>query len=89
MPRKRTRSKRHNLEAQRFTWESVFDCGRDFFGELPELGVATDKYGRPDPDEAREAWQRLGPDYLASHPREKSPGIQIWALEQFGEPDAR
>ena len=88
MPRSRRRSKRHTWEAQREAWEAIFDCGRDFFGELPAIGVPTDPYGKPDMEAARDAWLRFGPGYLATHPHQIYDGQLIWALSQFGEPNA-
>lgn len=84
MPRKRRASKHRDLRAEYETWQSIFDCGFDFFGELPALGVPTDAYGRPERDHAKVAWRRHGGAFLESH----RPEGTIWALEQFGEPHA-
>ena len=86
MPRKRTRAKRHSVEAQRSAWEAVFDTGYDFFDDLPALGVWTDNYSRPDPEDAREAWERFGAGYLQSHSGKDARGGPIWAINLFGRP---
>ncbi len=75
MPKKRTTS-----EAEAEAWEMMFECGTDYFSDLPftnndEARVA-----------ARGAWRRLGAIFLAQRPaNEKVP----WALEEFGEPSKR
>jgi hypothetical protein len=86
MPRKRTRYKRHNVRAEYEAWRSVFDCGIDFFEDLGDVGVPTDRYGRPDPEYAEKAWRCHGAAYLETHGRTRSRGELIWALTQFGEP---
>jgi len=86
MPVKRRVAKRRlDPAAELAVWESVFDCGRDFFRELGEMGVASNDYGQPDPDAAQEAWDRLGARYLAER---KPDHRQPWALKTFGEPNA-
>lgn len=75
-------------------WEMTFLAGRDYFGDLEAIGVATDEYSRPDRSEAEAAWRRLGTLFLAEHaaeqaqqrhPREGEP----WALAEFGMPGRR
>lgn len=84
MPVKRRVAKRRLSAADElWVWESVFDSGRDFFGELKDIGVETDAYGVPDIGVAREAWLRLGRSYLLK----KSPETrEPWAVRTFGHP---
>jgi hypothetical protein len=81
MPVKRRASKRHDPKSYG-TWSAIFDCGYDFFDELPALGVATDAYGKPDREQALEAWQRHGEKWLAEHPHDEPQ----WAETEFGRP---
>jgi len=63
----------------------VFESGYDFFNELPEIGIETDAYSRPDRTAALDAWRRLGRMYLD----ERCTADQdVWALAEFGEPEA-
>lgn len=57
-----------------------FHC--DFVDELRDAGVETDAYGRPDREEARKAWQRLGAEFMSTYNESHTP----WAVQQFGEP---
>jgi hypothetical protein len=78
----RTRKDRRRAAAGLEEWESVFSSEFDFFGELRDAGVETDAYGRPDREEARKAWQRLGAEFLSTFRDSHQP----WALAEFGEP---
>jgi hypothetical protein len=87
MPVRKRRNKRHST-AGLFEWECVFSSEFDMFGDLKDAGVSVDEYGRPDIEEARAAWQRLGAEFLADFAAEYPNGAHFvpWALEQFGEP---
>ncbi|OWR00876.1 hypothetical protein [Sphingopyxis witflariensis] len=83
MPVKRRLDKRRPDDAKAYpVWAAIFDCGRDFFDELPEIGVACDKYGKPDRDAAQAAWERFGARWLAEHPHDEPQ----WAEREFGRP---
>lgn len=82
--KRRLEKRRRDPAAEAEAWESTFQSGWDFFSDLPELGVATDAYGRPDRDEAESAWRRLGHIYLAN----ANERAGCWALETFGELNA-
>jgi len=79
----RTRKNRRRPVADAAAWECVFSSEFDFFGDLRDAGVQTDAYGRPDREEARAAWQRLGAEFLSTF----SGSHQPWALDQFGVPN--
>ena len=84
MPVKRRAGKRRiNSEVHFNAWELVFAAGRDFFGELPAIGTATDIYGRPGEQDAIEAWRVLGRRFLAER---KPDAPQAWAEMAFGRP---
>jgi hypothetical protein len=78
----RTRKNMKRPVAGLDAWETVFSSEFDFFGELRDAGVETDAYGRPDREEARSAWRRLGAEFLSTFRESRQP----WALETFGEP---
>ncbi|MBJ7402959.1 MAG: hypothetical protein JHD07_06510 [Bradyrhizobium sp.] len=78
----RTRKNRKRAVADVAAWECVFSSEFDFFGELADAGVETDAYGRPDLEEARTAWQRFGPEFMAAFTEKHVP----WALREFGDP---
>jgi hypothetical protein len=84
----RKRKDKHKNSAGLFEWETVFSSEFDFFGELKDAGVETDEYGRPDREEARAAWKRLGAEFLADFDEKYPRGAHFvpWALAQFGEP---
>jgi hypothetical protein len=81
MPVRKRRNRRKPVAGAE-AWESVFSSEFDFFGDLQDAGVQTDAYGRPDREETRKAWQRLGAEFLLTFRDSHVP----WALEQFGEP---
>ncbi len=45
---------------------SAFFVEFDLFGDLAVAGVETDKYGRPDHEEARKAWRQFGAEFLST-----------------------
>jgi hypothetical protein len=74
------------MAAEREAWAIYFTGGYDFFDELPEIGVLTDEYKRPDRAAGESAWHQFGAWFLAEYtPRHPDP----WALLEFGEPHAR
>ena len=100
MPVKRRVSKRRDLTdtALLEAWRTTFECGHDFFGDLGPLGIVEsplvssaekrEKARAAFISKAHEAWEQLGAAYLD----EWQPTVvreQPWALEQFGEPNAR
>jgi hypothetical protein len=64
-------------------WEMVFQSGYDFFGDLPDIGVETDDYGRPKRGDAEIAWDKFGWSYLDQY---SDKYLVPWALREFGEP---
>ena len=91
MPRRRRIEKRRRLD--RFegaeAWADVFRSGRAMFDDFPmETGVAMDRGGCVASEDARAAWNTYGPTFLAQHGREGPRGRGLWALKQFGEPNA-
>lgn len=87
MPVKRRLEKRRlDPHAEAKAWESYFDCGRDFFQDLPAVGVPVGPYGKTDFETARAAWHRLGRIFLAN--RKPDPHRPPWALQVFGDPHA-
>jgi hypothetical protein len=86
MPVKRRAAKRRlDLAAELQAWSMVFACGRDYFNDLPSIGVLTDG-SRPDRAAAEDAWRRLGARFLAEP---QDPHLTpAWALKEFGEPHA-
>jgi hypothetical protein len=86
MPRKRRNDKRRlDWRAEMEAWENMFCHGYFLFDDEPlTLGLPQ----KPDRAVIAEAWQRLGPSFIATHGRETDTGRTLWALEQFGEPHA-
>ena len=84
MPVKRRRAKgRVGLADEMHAWEMVFKCGWDFFREAEKLTRSRGALGQwTDRPEAREAWDRIGADFLAAYGDERAR----WALETFGRP---
>jgi hypothetical protein len=81
----RNRKNRRSPSAGLDAWETVFSSEFDFFGDLRDAGIETDAYGRQDREEARQAWQRFGGEFLSTFRESHQP----WALEQFGDPPCR
>lgn len=97
MPVKLRRSKRRiDPRAELEAWSGLFDCGYDYFDELDGWGdwPSTDSADQTKRDAAREAWQRLGGEYMAkvrerrlTAPRPAGwPEKEPWAFIEFGEP---
>ena len=90
MPVKRRTAKRgHNRAEELFAWESVFDTGWDFFGEVGRIidGVPGGRRDWREAPETREAWNRLGEEYLTQAAHQDGSARGEWALETFGSPD--
>ena len=67
-------------------WEVYLECGRDFFGDLPDIGL-TDP---PPRAAALEAWRRLAPDLVANWAQHRHPDQgPAWAVSEFGLPRGR
>lgn len=82
--KRRTAKRRMDPGAEVKAWAAAFQGHFTHFGELEDMGVETDAYGRPDRAEAEDAWRRLGTLFLAEH-RDAALG-EPWALTEFGEP---
>ncbi|RZN21118.1 hypothetical protein [Bradyrhizobium sp. Leo121] len=80
----RKRKDRRKQAAGLDEWETALEAGFDLFGDLADAGVQTDAYGRPDPEDARQAWQRFGMEIM-QRPRHPLLGPP-WGLTEFGEP---
>ena len=91
MPVKRRISKRNSMKEIE-AWGTVFETGHDFFQEVFLLTGVPQPVRLPLEDRirgeaewnemARQAWQSLGGQWLASYERDKTP----WAIEKFGDP---
>jgi hypothetical protein len=87
MPVKRRTSKRRVSPEREYTiWESLLTGGRDFFGEMHELGLEPVAGGGVPIEPARAAWARYGRRILAELPG-RNADWQPWAARMFGEPD--
>ena len=86
--KRRTPKRRTNLAAELEAWATYFDCGHDFFNELPRIGVDCERSRGPERAVAEEAWHRLGARYLADPEPKLKPHSELWALKEFGEPHA-
>lgn len=83
MPVKRRSAKRHlSLEEEYHVWELIFTTGRDFFNELPTIGLPKVNTGPLPLELVAEPWARLGDRYLAEHGVDKP----CWALRELGQP---
>ena len=74
---------RADPERELRAWRGVFRSGYDFLHHLADVGVPIGKRHQPALETAREAWGRLGDDYLAA--AQPSPS-EPWAVQTFGEP---
>lgn len=82
--KRRTAKRRFSTEELFFTWGQVLETGTDYFSELPALGFKSDRYGKPDRDEAREMWRMFGSRIMAE-PRD--PALKpVWGFREFGDP---
>jgi len=84
MPVRKRRDRRKQAAGLEEWWD-VFETEFDFLGDLPDAGVETDAYGRPDREVARKAWQRLGAEFMRTLQRHPALGPP-WALTTFGPP---
>ena len=85
MPIRSKRSRRRDNKAELDGWKVFFSSGFDFFEDLASLGVETNRYGVPDKGVAREAWNRLGAEFLRTW-NDQIPQYGHHALRVFGEP---
>lgn len=81
MPVKRRIPKRNDTLAYE-VWNSIFDSGYDFFDELADIGIETQRPGRPYDADALTAWQRYGARWLTENPQTEIS----WAETKFGRP---
>jgi len=89
MPVRRKASLRR-VSAGMDAWETVLECGFDYFDDLPDAGVDTDAYGRPDRAEAAAAWQEFGAVIMARWQTEASTQERRpWAFDEFGPPNRK
>ena len=89
MPVKRRLPKQRTTDAAQLeAWSMLFECGRDYLGDLvpfgfPDRSAITSeatRYG------ARKAWRRLGSAFMATWQPTKSRPVP-WAFEEFGPPE--
>ncbi len=85
-PKRRTEKRRMDPAAELAAWSMTFACGRDYFNDLPRIGVPMESH-RPERAAAEDAWRRLGARFL-SEPQDPHL-MPAWALKEFGEPHAR
>lgn len=85
MPVRKRRDRRKQAAGLEEWWD-VFETEFDFSGDLPDAGVETDAYGRPDREVARAAWQRLGAEFMRTLPLRHPALGPPWALAEFGDP---
>ena len=81
--KKRSAKRRFDFQTLLDAWEMPLTAGRDFFRELPTIGVGVDSHGRPDLVLAEEAWRQFGPTLLANRGPKDGP---TWAERTFGRP---
>jgi hypothetical protein len=89
MPAKAKHAKRRIDEAAELeAWSMMFATGYDYFSAVARLRKPTGPIGRDDPSlsEARDAWRRLGPMFMASWKPEQNRPLP-WAHVRFGPPD--
>lgn len=85
MPVRARRNRRRDHKAELEAWGMYFSSGWDFFDDLTLIGVETTKWGVPDEDVARDAWARLGAEFLRTWQGNVSQ-YGHHALRVFGEP---
>jgi hypothetical protein len=85
MPVRSKRNRRRDRKAELEAWKMYFASGYDFFNDLPDIGVETTQYGVPAEDLARDAWARLGAEFLRTWD-DYIPQYGHHALRVFGEP---
>lgn len=83
----KTRAARLRADPERElrAWRGVFRSGYDFLHQLADVHVPINELHQPALDATRDAWGRLGENYLAA----ARPGpLEPWALRTFGLPVA-
>ena len=82
---RRTPKRRTDGSEEIEAWTDVFLFGCDFSNGLERAGIPA-PHGRPDRVLLEQAWQRLGPQFLATW---GGPGDrEIWAVRELEDPDA-
>jgi hypothetical protein len=67
-------------------WRMTFECGYDFFSDLCDIGLDGDAIDDAKVRKlAREAWKRLGAEFLRTREPENYPERPPWAMRQWGE----
>lgn len=80
--KRRTQKYRFGQFSELELWDGVFSTGFDALHLLAMSGVETENL-IPPRDVTREAWRRLGPQYLATRdPARPEP----WAVTNLGDP---
>ncbi|MGX0962738.1 hypothetical protein AB7M63_003187 [Bradyrhizobium japonicum] len=86
----RPKKNKHRAAAAPEDWDEVFETGYDGFSDLRWAGIALDRDGRPDREEAHAAWRRFGraflEEYSARNPNGPGRYGPPWALTTFGPP---
>lgn len=84
----RKRRDRRRTAADAGAWYGAFCSEFDLFLDLEGAGVKLDAYGRPDREEASQAWQQFGRAFLEEFAAEYPNGAHFtpWALAAFGDP---
>ena len=83
MPVKVRRPKRRVSDAAELeAWSTFFEFGKDFFHQLDDWGLDTDKARHA---AAPAAWRRFGETFMATW-RPTVIRNEPWAFEQFGSP---
>jgi hypothetical protein len=89
MPRRIRHAKRRtNDDAEAKAWETMFECGYDFFDELEPFGFASEEDAKAS---AQDAWKRLGVRFMEQWRAKPHSSARAtpWAFDQFGEPPCR
>jgi hypothetical protein len=81
----RKRKNRRRAGAGMDEWTEVLGSGFDFWHDLRDAGVRTDRYDRPNIEEARAAWELYGREIMAQRDPQLGPS---WGEREFGEPHA-
>ncbi|MDX3928697.1 MAG: hypothetical protein QHC90_23190 [Shinella sp.] len=83
----RRKTNRRRSSAPPEAWETALETGFDLFDDLPDYGIQTDQYGRPDREAAEAAWRALGHALLERWTvTRRHIETPAWALTEFGEP---
>lgn len=87
MPVRARKSRRRDQRSELDAWSMYFQSGYDFFDDLAAIGVVTNHHDVPDTEVAREAWQRLGQEYMTDRPSQNTEADrEPHALRVFGQP---